>query len=171
MNNKKKAFLIVGAMGAVGTALYFMFRKKPGTVVGSIIGEVQNKISPSSSYTAPTTTNVSSSNTSTKTVTSATFPLKKGSRGDEVKNLQTVLNVLYKDVIGTQLVVDGIFGSKTEAALKAATGKTTISQDEYYNLSKASAAAKNLSGNDVFKDETENSSFFDFITDPLGLFG
>lgn len=42
------------------------------------------------------------------------FPLKKGSRGERVKKLQEFLNNMNNE----SLVVDGIFGSKTEAAVK-----------------------------------------------------
>lgn len=42
------------------------------------------------------------------------FPLKKGSRGERVKKLQEFLNKTNNET----LVVDGIFGSKTEAAVK-----------------------------------------------------
>lgn len=40
--------------------------------------------------------------------------LKKGSTGNEVKQLQMMLNEIY----GSVLVVDGIFGSKTESLVK-----------------------------------------------------
>ncbi len=42
------------------------------------------------------------------------FPLKKGSRGEGVTKLQEFLNNNSNE----SLVVDGIFGSKTEAAVK-----------------------------------------------------
>ena len=42
------------------------------------------------------------------------FPLKKGSRGERVEKLQEFLNKTNNE----SLVVDGIFGSKTEAAVK-----------------------------------------------------
>ena len=42
------------------------------------------------------------------------FPLKKGSRGERVKKLQEFLNKTNSE----SLVVDGIFGSKTEAGVK-----------------------------------------------------
>jgi peptidoglycan hydrolase-like protein with peptidoglycan-binding domain len=49
------------------------------------------------------------------TSTSTTYPiLRKGSTGDDVKHLQNLLNYVY----GPDLKVDGIFGAKTEAAVK-----------------------------------------------------
>ena len=51
-----------------------------------------------------------------------TKELSKGSTGEEVKRLQTALN---------GLLVDGNFGSLTEARLKVVTGKTSISLRGY----------------------------------------
>jgi len=63
-----------------------------------------------------------------KPPTANNFPLKNGSKNDNVRTLQSALNRLGQD---PALVVDGIFGSKTQASLKAYTGKTTVdSQSE-----------------------------------------
>lgn len=74
---------------------------------------------------------------------SATFPLHKGSRGQEVRQLQRWLNsnvmgLIYDTPDGMIYVsrhnsvsVDSIFGDKTEAALKAATGMTEVSKDYF----------------------------------------
>ncbi len=43
------------------------------------------------------------------------FPLMAGSRGDYVKQLQQALNDRY----GSELVIDGVFGTKTAKALSA----------------------------------------------------
>lgn len=44
--------------------------------------------------------------------------LKVGTTGDDVKVLQSLLNFLPASITGPDLVVDGIFGSKTQAAVK-----------------------------------------------------
>tara|TARA_R110000803_G_scaffold16317_1_gene44737 strand:+ start:21390 stop:21779 length:390 start_codon:yes stop_codon:yes gene_type:complete len=54
-----------------------------------------------------------SSNT-TEPAANEDFPLKKGSKGERVKKLQDFLNRENNE----SLAVDGIFGSKTEAAVK-----------------------------------------------------
>lgn len=43
------------------------------------------------------------------------FPLKQGSRGDEVKLLQTYINTYFEG----NLIADGVWGSKTQAAYEA----------------------------------------------------
>ena len=55
-------------------------------------------------------------------VPDSTFPLKKGSKGALVKNLQLALGVDKLPKFGA----DGDFGTETLNALKAATGKTQV---------------------------------------------
>lgn len=61
--------------------------------------------------------------------TSSDFPLKKGSKGSNVIRLQTALTKLNASAL-PRYGVDGDFGSETEAALKAQTGKTTCTETE-----------------------------------------
>lgn len=56
------------------------------------------------------------------------FPLKQGSRGEEVRKLQEWLN---KQNAGITISVDGIFGPKTESLLFAVTGAKEFSYKEY----------------------------------------
>ena len=55
------------------------------------------------------------------------FPLKKGSSGAKVKQLQAGLNIQKKN----NLVLDGKFGEKTLAALKEGFGVDTLSEANY----------------------------------------
>lgn len=59
-----------------------------------------------------------------------TFPLKYGSTGKEVSNLQAYLNTANTAGIG----VDGIWGPETEAAVKKYLGRTEISKELYDEL-------------------------------------
>jgi hypothetical protein len=67
--------------------------------------------------------------------TNDSFPLKKGSKGNNVVKLQSYLNTKIKAPMGL-LKTDGIFGSGTESVLKTITGKTVITEAEFNNLSK-----------------------------------
>jgi len=73
--------------------------------------------------------NTSGGNTSGGT-TNTVFPLQKGSKGTNVVALQNVLNSKFN----AKLNPDGAFGSKTEAALKAATGNISITESQFNTL-------------------------------------
>ena len=64
------------------------------------------------------------------TYTLGSRSLKKGSLGSDVKTLQELLNQIA--IVTPALVVDGDFGSKTEAAIKTFQKKTGIKQDGIY---------------------------------------
>lgn len=65
-----------------------------------------------------------SSGTSTTVQISSQFPLQKGSSGEKVKTLQRWINAQAQAMAGfvtvpnAPLTVDGVFGNKTEAAIK-----------------------------------------------------
>ena len=62
------------------------------------------------------------------------YPLKNGSRNSKVKSLQSLLNTALSCQNGTLLVVDGIFGKKTQAALLSLYGKPSIDNDGEFSL-------------------------------------
>lgn len=70
------------------------------------------------------------------------FPLKKGSKGDRVRSLQAALNSMldfdYVPVATIEhpdkLVIDGVFGQKTETVLNYLRGVTQVDQELFYNL-------------------------------------
>jgi hypothetical protein len=80
---------------------------------------------------------------STNTTTRSDFPLKLGSKNNFVKSLQWMLNNATNKTrqnmgawnpANTKLVEDGIFGAKTESALKAAYqgNKSVASEEELF---------------------------------------
>ena len=68
------------------------------------------------------------------------FPLKKGSYGNNVRRLQTALKKINPSAL-PKYGVDGDFGSETEAALKNQTGKTTCTSEELVRLELLGAKA------------------------------
>ena len=77
----------------------------------------------------------STSNSSTASTTQSTKStvLKRGSKGEQVKQLQVLLNDHHRNnppQFMLYLKVDGVFGAKTEAMLKKWTGKTSITIDQ-----------------------------------------
>lgn len=58
-------------------------------------------------------------------ITPKTFPLKKGSKGEKVTELQSVIMRINPNLL-PKFGVDGDFGSETEAAVVKLLGKKTI---------------------------------------------
>jgi hypothetical protein len=61
------------------------------------------------------------------------FPLKMGSRGENVKKLQRYLNNKMPSPM-KRLEIDGIFGELTEKALLAVANKNEINEREFNKL-------------------------------------
>lgn len=120
--NTLKVILTVGVLVVLAVILARWLMKNKSTDNGDTSGE-------------PT----SGGNTQT-----ASFPLRRGSRGTQVTQLQRWLNtntsgLIYDTSDGLIYVsqhnsvgVDGQFGAETERELKAATGMTEVSRD-YFN--------------------------------------
>ncbi len=64
----------------------------------------------------------------------ASFPIRKGFEGENVKALQSALNANIYIHGGTPLKVDGIFGESTQTALRAETGNSQINEKQYNEL-------------------------------------
>ena len=101
MNAQTKYILIaLGVLGA-GAGVFFYFRKKKKERE-ALVNQFQ------------TGGSSSGSSSSSSTQSSASFPLRKGDRGDLVAELQKKLN----SAGSYGLAVDGIFGVLTEGAVK-----------------------------------------------------
>lgn len=118
---KRGAVIALGSIGAVfiggGIASYFLFFKKDdkGKTFMQRRKERQDKTENED------TSDNGSTSTTTTSISVSEFPLRNGSIGNNVKKLQIYLGVTS----------DGIFGSNTESALYAKTGKKTMSKSEF----------------------------------------
>jgi hypothetical protein len=144
--DKKKVIIVIGGLAAVGTALYFIFRKRPDTSVGSIIDkvsktfggeELSDKPVVGSGKSKPTGDIISppSSTTTTKSYPcpsykAESFPLSVKMKGEKTKALQLALNKVYKQ----NLVVDGCFGPNTKTAVKAVIGRDTVKEQDFASI-------------------------------------
>jgi hypothetical protein len=126
MDNKKRA-LIVTVVTLVGLTGAYLIYQYFATKAAANEGVKQPNPTP---VTPPIT---DSGKTIPTPSVDNNFPLKKGSKNDYVKQLQLYLGV----------TVDGIFGSKTEAALIAATGSNQVAS--FADLQKFFAAQDQLS--------------------------
>jgi hypothetical protein len=89
-------------------------------------------------------------NINVEEVVTTDFPLKKGSKNSTVNTLQALLNTELFRLGKPLLVVDGIFGTKTEMALKDVTSKITVQTPQELvainqDLQKTNQIAQNLS--------------------------
>lgn len=104
---KKNGIKIVAALiGVVGVFLIYKYIKGKKDIINDVID-------PKNVPTPPITIPTGGSNDK--------YPLSKGSKGANVVLLQQAL---------MGLVADGIFGSKTEAALVAQTGKKSVASQK-----------------------------------------
>jgi len=122
----ERAFLYGVGVLAIGGAVYFTGKQ--------LLQKKQNYINASDTNL---TINVSDSTAPAKRLASASdsFPLKLGSRGSRVTQLQQALqNILGVKVLEQYTKIDGIFGSGTGKALKAAGLPVTVNEDTFNSI-------------------------------------
>lgn len=165
---KKKIIVTSVAVGAAGILGYFGWKylenKKEAKKTNDIDAVIKNMSSTYSTSTIvnnppkPKTTTTSIKTNSTSSTTSSDgFPLKKGSKGNNVKQLQDALLAKYGRSILPKYGADGDFGSETEAALKKVDYPTTIDQSTFNVITQgtkvdAAALGKQLYTATVSKD-------------------
>lgn len=120
----KKILLISLGILATGTLGYFGYehwKKKKEKAADDAPPELDLAPPSKSSFSLPTATPKRNDD----------FPLKKGSKGARVKQVQeTLISKLGKDILG-KAGADGDFGSKTEAALVKAGYPTSIDENTF----------------------------------------
>lgn len=62
------------------------------------------------------------------------FPLTKCMNGDNIAELQKIINHMYSDKIGMTVRQDGYFGPQTEMAVKASFGVSQINYPEFIKI-------------------------------------
>lgn len=133
--SKKSTYiaLAISALAIIATVVFLIiYDKKKNAGSGDASGSGGNSGSGSGSNSG------SNSGSSATTPTASIFPLKKGSRGDEVRKLQAKMNnwVSYYMLTGIKppyqrLSEDGVFGPKTEANLNFILKKKSITESAY----------------------------------------
>ena len=166
MNNK---YIKFAALGAIAIGGYLVIR--------NLLGKSSSAAAVSTAPTLPTQ------------ITSQDFPIKKGSKGDKVKEIQQILVSIDANAL-PKYGIDGDFGSETESALfKYLNKKSVDKQDDILTLNglKDAAQGQNLQnsvnstriaiGNQVIQDlKSSGKSLYakdlvDVITGGLGFSG
>jgi hypothetical protein len=163
----KKIIIASVAVGAAGILGYFgwqYLKKKKEAKRGGDLDEILKTTSISAdspannnipAYTPTKTTNTSKvANTSYSIPKSATintvFPLKKGSKGENVRLLQEALIAKYGKAILPKYGADSDFGSETANALKQAGLPSTINESTFNVLTQGIKPDNSNLGNDLY---------------------
>ena len=103
MKNKKVLIGGIAVLGGIALLVYRFLQKRKSGQTLSYADSVKEDL------------NTYTSNVSNKVLSNASYPLKKGSKGNNVLVLQKWLN--DKGYASPKLVTDGDFGAKTERAV------------------------------------------------------
>jgi LPXTG-motif cell wall-anchored protein len=107
MNKTAKIVMIAAGAVALGAGGYFLIRKKKkNDLIEKYDDEIEEK----------------------GTVTTDGFPLKIGSRGEDVKYLQKWINT-FATFGQSRIEEDGVFGTETESRLYMLLGKKSIPKE------------------------------------------
>lgn len=144
---KRTKYILIG-LGVVGVGVggYYLYQHFKGGNTQSNNEDLQ-KIMEASSITSrinPPRSTASTSSRSTSQLPSG-FPLKRGSKGNLVKNLQEALIKKYGNVILPKYGADGGFGTETYNALSSKGIPTTIDSDTYTKILLSSGSKQTTS--------------------------
>jgi len=117
---KNNRNLFIGAFAVIGVGAYLVYRfisknKSINTGMPSSTPSTSGT-TPSTSGTTPSTSGTTASTIVSTVLPLASYPLKNGSKGSNVIVLQKWLN--DNGYASPKLVTDGIFGAKTESAVR-----------------------------------------------------
>ncbi len=122
---------VISILGLAGLA-YFVYQKFD-TAIADLKGKLGGKKSKPDSPVRPTGLIVPGGSVGT----GGKFPLKRGSKGDEVLKLQKLINLIlpyYPGIRIARLDEDGNWGTKTNTALKALGVPVVITEEQYYRV-------------------------------------
>jgi len=123
------------ALGAIGFGIYkyfdWMGQQKSGER-GLTLPDDPGNLMPAPPSEPPAGTTKPKSSI-TNTIASG-FPIKRGSRGEKVKQLQEALIAKYGKAIMPKYGADGVYGSELEKALKDKNLPTTIDEQQFLIL-------------------------------------
>ena len=165
---KKKIIVASVAVGAAGILGYFGWQylknrkeKKNGNDVDAVLKQMTTANNETSSvYNPPklkTVTKTASIVSSNNTADLSSFPLKKGSKGNNVRLLQEALIAKYGKSILPKYGADGDFGTETANALKKAELPATINESTFNVITQATKIDAASLGKDLYTATTQKN--------------
>ena len=155
---KKKIIVASLAVGAAGILGYFgwqYLKKKKEAKGNAELDESMKPATTTANYEIPVTVPkpkaiTKPSYASTPTLPKSDFPLKKGSKGENVRLLQEALIAKHGKTILPKYGADGDFGTETLNALKKVGLPTTINESTFNVLTQGSKVDKSNLGKDLY---------------------
>lgn len=146
MKPKAKILIVLAIVLVVVAAVWILKRRKKEEITETVSTAMQPVV----------VDNEKSPAGQTKGGNTSVFPLKKGSRGNEVLNLQKSINYLYGNG-GSVLGEDGVFGNNTEAFLTKYFKRNKVSESLYGSLFTMSKNGKSfgITSEDLFEFYTK----------------
>ncbi|RYF87384.1 MAG: hypothetical protein EON98_00615 [Chitinophagaceae bacterium] len=154
---KKKIIITTLAVGAAGIVGYFgwqYFKKKKGATHDDLDSIISNMNQPI--VTTPVLpaikpkTKTKTTYTSTSSERNDDFPLKKGSKGDNVRRLQEALITKYGKQTLPKYGADGDFGSEMVAALKKLGLPATITESTLNVIAQGTTVNPSTIGKELY---------------------
>lgn len=154
--NGKKVFIYALALGAVGGAVYLTheYLKRKKNIEKRPDDASDNSDTIIINNTLPASYRTSSTSTSSGSSSRDSFPLKRGSRGQRVLQLQQALaSILGASVMNANGGVDGVFGAGTSNALKQA-GYSEVINETLFNTIIERAGLRTGAGTSAYDPKT-----------------
>lgn len=137
--NEKQTRILLGVLAAVAVAAWILWPKKDPAAAADPAAGGSGAAAGGSGAAVPA---AAASGTA-----AGLFPLKRGSRGQEVINLQLALNAdtNYYRKAHPLLTADGIFGENTESRVMKWLGRPVVTEAEYMTVLRWMQSGKPLS--------------------------
>lgn len=156
---QKKILITTLAVGATGILGYFgwqyLKKKKSSkpTDIDQFINSIQTPVVTAPVYTAlqPKIAAVKTNKPITTSARTDEFPLKKGSKGENVKKLQLALIAKHGAQLLPKYGADGDFGSEVANALKKLNLPSAITESTFHVLTQTASVNAASIGKDLYK--------------------
>jgi hypothetical protein len=161
MKKQKLILIIIISIALLSLIIYAIYRyiKNTKGVLANEKGEKQDK---------PNYTGSGVNSASGSTWSNDSFPLKKGSSGKNVEDLQKMINYYYQKIANDSsklITVDGLFGNQTATSVNALKTLVSLPQDSTVTKDEFDSMYKYIMGfvYGTSNDTSQNENFYIYI--------